>query len=503
MKALLDTNIIIHREASRIVNRDIGNLFRWLDKAKYIKCVHPLTVAEIQKHLSSEIVKTMSTKLESYEILKTIAPLNNEVGKVCSQCDTTENDKNDTLLINEVYCGRADILVTEDKKIHAKALALKITDKVFSIDSLLEKIVAEHPELIDYKVLAIKKKHFGEIDLADPFFDSFKQDYKGFDKWFNGKADSDAYVTSVQGKILSFLYLKIEEAGSDYSDITPPFPRKKRLKIGTFKVVSNGVRLGERFMKIVFDNAITNKVDEIYLTIFDNSDEQKRLIDLIEDWGFVCHGTKTSSSGIEKVYRRDFTPSYNDSAPKLTYPYVSGNARVFLTPIYPDYHTELLPDSILKTESPENYQASLPHRNAISKVYISRSLEKGIKCGDVMMFYRTGGYYKSVVTTIGIIDNVIFDINNVDDFILKCRKRSIFTNSELKKHWDYMPRLRPYIVNFLYVYSFPNRINLKRMIELGIIKDIGSAPRGFQQISTKHFETILKETKSDESIIVH
>jgi hypothetical protein len=37
MKALLDTNIIIHREASRIVNPDIGTLFKWLDKGKYIK----------------------------------------------------------------------------------------------------------------------------------------------------------------------------------------------------------------------------------------------------------------------------------------------------------------------------------------------------------------------------------------------------------------------------------------------------------------------------------
>ena len=32
MKVLLDTNIIIHREASKVVNQDVGTLFKWLDK---------------------------------------------------------------------------------------------------------------------------------------------------------------------------------------------------------------------------------------------------------------------------------------------------------------------------------------------------------------------------------------------------------------------------------------------------------------------------------------
>ena len=35
MKALLDTNIIIHREAGKVTNQDIGILFKWLDKVKY------------------------------------------------------------------------------------------------------------------------------------------------------------------------------------------------------------------------------------------------------------------------------------------------------------------------------------------------------------------------------------------------------------------------------------------------------------------------------------
>jgi hypothetical protein len=66
MRLLLDTNIIIHREASTVVKQDIGVLFNWIDKLGYQKCVHPTTIAEIQKHQDTKVVKTMSVKLGSY-----------------------------------------------------------------------------------------------------------------------------------------------------------------------------------------------------------------------------------------------------------------------------------------------------------------------------------------------------------------------------------------------------------------------------------------------------
>ncbi|MEN6488822.1 MAG: PIN domain-containing protein [Smithella sp.] len=502
MKALLDTNIIIHREASRIVNPDIGTLFKWLDKGKYTKCIHPVTVGEIEKNKNKDVANTFSIKLNSYEKIKVVAPLNNQIEALSDSVDVTINDKNDTLLLNEIFSDRVDLLITEDKKIHKKAELLGIGDRVFTIDSFLEKVISENPELIDYKVLSVTKKYFGQINLQDPFFDGFREDYVDFDKWFNKKSNEFAYITYIKDKILSFLYLKIEGPEENYSEIIPTFSKKKRLKVGTFKVVSNGVRLGERFLKIIFDNAVVNKVDEIYVTIFDKRDDEKRLITLLEEWGFVLHGTKKSASGEELVYVRNFKPLYNPANPKSTYPFISRKTNIFLVPIKPEYHTELLPDSILRTESANDFIENEPHRNAISKVYISRSREKGLNTGDVIVFYRTGGYHAGVVSTIGIVENIITDIKDEHDFISKCRKRSIFTDDKLREHWNIYKSLRPFIVNFLYAYSFPKRINLKKLIEIGIINDVKSAPRGFQKITTEQFSLIIKETDSDASIIV-
>jgi len=455
MKVLLDTNIVIHREASRILNVDIGVLFRWLEKGKYIKCVHPVTIQEIEKNSNQETANTLCVKLESYEVLKTVTPLRPEVISVSNKIDVNQNDKNDTILLNEVFSERIEFLITEDKKIHKKAELLGIADRVFKIDSFLEKVVSENPDLVNYKVLAVTKKLFGEINLNDSFFDSFKEDYSGFDKWFLKKSDEIAYVTINKGNILSFLFLKVEDKDENYSDIRPIFTPKRRLKIGTFKVISNGVRLGERFMKIIFDNAIQYKVEEIYVTIFDKREEQKRLINLLEDWGFVLFGTKSTKNGTEMVYVRDFSPSFNINNPKLTFPYFSKSTNIYMIPIYPTYHTELLPDSILTTESPYDFVENEPHRNAISKVYICRSIEKNITKGDIIVFYRTAAsdrsaYYTSVITTIAIAEGKITDIADENDFILKCRKRSIFSDKGLREYWNWKPKYRPFIINFLY-----------------------------------------------------
>lgn len=500
MKALLDTNIIIHREANKIVSQDIGILYRWLDRGLYTKCIHSATIEEVKKNPCKETVDLFLVKLESYEIIDIPSPLQDEVKTVSRHFDTTENDKVDTILLNEIFVERVDILITEDKKIHRKAKELGIKDKVFTIDSFLEKTFAEHPELINYKVLNVQKLKFGKIDLNDTFFDTLKEDYIGFDKWFIRKYDEEAYITinSNNGMLLSFLYLKVEDENENYSNINPQFSAKRRLKVGTFKVISNGFRLGERFVKIIFDNALKNQVQEIYVTIYNKRPEQRKLIELLEQWGFVLWGKK----GEELVYVRDFSPKFDINNLKCCFPYISKEKNVYIVPIYPEYHTELLPDSILNTESPEEFIEDFPHRNCINKVYVSRAMEPYPSIGDILVFYRTGGYYKSVITTIGEVVEVKADFQDENDFILYCRKKSVYPELALREMWRYSTR-KPFVVNFLYTYSFPHRINMKELIDLKVLQGVNDAPRGFKLITKEQFEIILKETRSDESFIIN
>jgi predicted nucleic acid-binding protein len=499
MRILLDTNIVIHREAATIVKSSIGVLFRWLDRLKHEKCIHPATIREIGRHRDERVRRSFATKLESYAVLKSLAPEHPSIAALRAQFDQTENDRVDTDILNELIAGRVDGVITEDQKIHQKAALLRTSETVFSIDSFLEKVTAENPELTDYQVLSVRKALFGSVNLNDAFFDSFRNDYPDFDRWFNRKADETAYIcTADKGEIIGFLYLKREGAEENYSDITPPFRPKHRIKIGTMKVAANGYKIGERFLKIVFDNAFLTRVSEIYVTAFRRTDDHLRLLSLLEEWGFVKHGTKISQAGEEEVYVRDFTPKIDLQNPKRTYPYMSATARKFIVPIYPQYHTELLPDSVLRTESPLDFVEGRPNRNAISKVYVSRSMFRDLRCGDIIVFYRTasGGaaYYTSVATTLGLVDSAHTGIRSLEQFQRLCRKRSVFTDDELAKHWNYAPHNRPFVVNFLYVYTLPKRMNRKALMESGVIND---APRGFEPLTDQQFERLCKESNAD------
>lgn len=511
MKVLLDTNIIIERETSRGNHKSIGILFSWLDKLNYQKCIQKVTLEEIEKHKDKSLKDSFKIKLESYVLLKTEAPMGPEINEIRQEFDTSENDFNDTRLLNELVNDRVDLLITEDKVIHKKAEKLGLGEKVFRIESFLEKANAENPNLVEYKNLLAKKKLFGEISIKDPFFDIFREDYPGFDKWFNSKANDPAYMcSSPTGEVLAFLYLKKEDETEDYSSegkkIDPAFPKKKRLKIGTFKINLNGYKLGERFLKIVFDNALRQKVDEIYVTIFDEGEEKKRLIELLEGWGFKEWGVKTSVAGIEKVYVRNFEKTFNQSNPKSTFPYISLKSDVRFVPILPMYHTDLLPDSMLNTESSENFIENKAFRNALSKIYVSHSLNRDLKKGDILLFYRTrdGGpaRYTSVITTLGIVESVVPNIKNEEELISLCSKRSVFGKNQLSYLWNKSSNLKPFVINFLYTYSFPHRINLQGLINMGIVPGVMNLLKPFDKISPGDFEKILKETRTDPNIIV-
>ena len=369
---------------------------------------------------------------------------------------------------------------------------------VFTIEEFITFSQVENPNLVDYSVLSIKKENFVNINLSDPFFDSFKEDYAEFEKWFIKKSDETAYVCEINCAIKAFLYVKVEDELEVYDSISPPMPARRRLKIGTFKVDAFGLKLGERFLKIAIDNAIQFEVDEVYVTLFEHRDGQKRLKQLVEDWGFSTQGTKVTSNGSETVLAR---PMRSDPRlpPVLRYPYVSASNPACITPIYPSYHTELFPDSILTTESPANFQELVSHRNSIRKVYVSRAITREVSPGDTIFFYRTGGHYKGVVSTIGIVERILTDFKDFDQFYLTARKRSVYSKIELFNLWNYDLRNRPYLVQFLYCVSY--RTPKPNLAQLREDEVLNFSPRGFHRISDEAVKTLLKYPELDENFV--
>ena len=438
-------------------------------------------------------------KLDAYTTMKSIAIQTDAFAALLKDTPKTDNDRIDNQLLCEVYCGRTDILITEDRRMRNKAEKLGIAEKVFTINAFIGKASSENPELIDYKVLAVKKEFFGNVDLTNSFFDTFRNAYNGFDSWFASKCDEEAYICrSDTNDILGFLYLKTEDETENYSDITPRFLPKKRLKVGTFKVEASGFRLGERFIKIIFDNAIERHLDEIYVTMFTDRPELRLLYDLLIRWGFVEYGTKTKDGKEEAVLIKKLG-SFDPTRSVVTnFPNLNRNVSKMILPIASQFHTSLFPDSKLNTEKGIDLLSNIPHRYALQKVYISWAPENNINPGDLLLFYRMGESspkkYSSVITTIGVVEQVASGFSNEEEFLNCCQNRSVFSYSDLKRFWS-NHRYNLKVIRFIYVKSLSTRKNLDYLWQNNIVQ-FPNGPRPFTRISDEQFETILRDSNT-------
>lgn len=498
MKILLDTNIVVYRESDNSIKERIGELFKTIDNdVQMQKYISPIIKAEITQNLQGKQREILLNRLNSYNMLqftsKTICP---EIASKFKEEDRNTNDKIDSLILSDVYTGKVDLLITEDKKIKLKAVALGITDKVQSIDEFLFKNKID--KKVNHNILNIKKVKVGQLDINDTFFDGLKNSYPGFENWLRSKENEDAYCYFENNKLLAMLMLKNEEIGEDYSDISPTMKNNRKLKVSTFKVDIKKKKIGERFIKIIFDQAIYSNVNEIYVTIFDDTDEKKALISYFERFGFSYHGKK---KGRELVYVRSMNKNYIKTDPLKTYPYIDRSNDSYIVAILPEYHTYLLPDSKLSKESYRNIH--MPVEYAIKKYYISATgFKQKPNIGDNLIFYRMKeGFipakYSSVLTTIGIVTD-IYTPTNIDDLVNKVKGKTVYTEEAIRNYYNSRINIT-YVIEFAYITTLENKINLNDCLENSILFDY---PRGVEKITKEQFDKILEIGNVDNSIII-
>lgn len=340
----------------------------------------------------------------------------------------------------------------------------------------------------------------GGVDVGDPFFDSLRADYPGFDGWLARKASESAYIArrDTGGPLDGFLYLKVEHGGVE--DVQPPLAPAARLKIGTMKVNPHGTRLGERLIKKVFDHAVAADVDEVYVTVFP---KHARLIDLLARYGFAKVGVKVGPGGTEDVMSRSMRRIAGDVA--LDYPMLDVRARAFMLGILPAWHTRLLPDSILRGESPMLVE-DVSHTNSIHKVYLTamRGTER-LARGDLLAIYRTTdgagpARFRSVVTSLCVVEEVrdLGSFRDADDLIAYCAPYSVFENDELRAFWR--TKKYPTVIRFTYNVALKKRLTRGDLIDHGVIDE--SAYAGFASLSSEGLRTIIERGGVSARLVV-
>ncbi len=353
----------------------------------------------------------------------------------------------------------------------------------------------------------VRIEKFRDIDLKETFFDSLRHSYKSFDEWFQKKKDAgeEAYVyrNPDNGLILDFLYLKPETEA--LNEVTPPLPIKKRLKIGTFKVTSRKTRSGEYFLKRALDRALAEDVEECYVTIFP-TDDLKLLISRFEAFGFKCVAQKEHSDGRkENVYVRNMREVERGVLNQYPFVRICENKKWLLS-IYPDYHTKLFPDSILKTEDPYEVLQDVSETNSIHKVYVCCMRDVwNMQPGDTVIIYRTkddkgSAAYRSVATSICVVE----EIKTSDDFVCfeeffkYANTYSIFDENQLRMWYNQGRRMTA--VKMTYNVAFKRKVINKTLIE-----SVGMNPSywGFCSVTDEQFKHILQLGAADERYFIN
>ena len=224
------------------------------------------------------------------------------------------------------------------------------------------------------------------------------------------------------------------------------------------------------------------------MTLFEHKREEvAALKDLMQEWGFVLWGYKDNG---EAVLVKDMKNYMSDKDSKFNYPLVKNDANYFILPIFPQYHTDLFPDNILRNEDMRLYEENKGHRYAIEKMYLSAAYKIQAVAGDMVLIYRTGErypkHYTSVLTGIAIIQEIIATTSD-EERVRICKDKSIFTEEEILG----FKGKYPIIVKLLDYKPFKVPVRLKELREMNVV-DGFSGPRPFTKITKEQYEAICQ-----------
>ncbi|NMX21615.1 hypothetical protein C5S30_04110 [ANME-1 cluster archaeon GoMg4] len=501
MRVLLDTNIFIYREDDRPLSEDLQKLLKTLHEIKADQLLHPLSLDDLEKDRNKTRKGIIISKIKAYPSLK--APPNPEGDSKYLETvgyGTTINEQIDNGILYAVYKNAVDFLITEDKGIHKKARRLGIDDRVLLINDALD--VFEHYTLRKETIRppALEEKYIYNLNLTDPIFDSLKQEYEKekFEEWFKkiSREGRKCWVHHREDESIgAILIYKVENEAIDNSN--PPFPKKLRLKISTFKVTHVGHKIGELFIKLSIDFCIKNGIEEMYLTHFTKPED--RLVELITEYGFYKAGVNYRD---EDIFMKELVPErkvMEGLTPlEITmeyYPhfYDGKNVKKFVVPIYPEYHSKLFtdyPNRQLKLY--EFFSKFIVEGNTIKKVYISHSRIMSIKPGDILLFYRSRD--RKEITSLGIVEIAYSGIEDSKEILKIVGKRTVFTRGEIESMKK--PIL---IIMFRHHFHLKNPLHLHELKAKDILR---GPPQSITEIKNGSYVKIKEEGGIDERFTV-
>lgn len=436
MNILLDTNIIIPLEdTNRILDSSYAEARKLSAEQQHCLFVHPMQIDDVNRDKNHERKKIVLSRLNQYSKIENPPILTNQECVQLGLSESNDNDRVDNNLLFALYRGAVHMLITNDEIIHKKATKIGIQDKVYRLEQWLIFLKKYSNCPVTQTYSGVKECFLYEIDKKQPFFDSLRLAYSGFDEWYQKCAEDQRKCWCIEddnSEVAAICIYKHEkdEKLVDYGDVTSG----SILKLCTFKVSerARGKKLGERLLYIAFDYCVKNNFDWVYMHTVGK--EQKTLVGLCEEYGFSLFGKyKDDDVYIKPMkFKRDGMKGIDSSI--RYYPYYNDDDFVqkFIIPIQSKFHEDLFPDfSELKGSLFEHDQNLFSTQgNTIKKAYLCHSKIQTIHKGDVVMFYRS--HDRKSIQCVGIVEKVFFS-DKIEEVFPTVSKRTVYSYSELNE----------------------------------------------------------------------
>lgn len=429
MRFLLDTNIVIPAEPSTDSDVEantavVMEFLKAANQAAHKVSVHPASFIELQTDKNQERRRSREVQLGKYPRLEDPPPISQTIIDELGQPEPGSNNEADFLILSALQADCADILVTEDQKLRARAQRVNLGPRVSSAADALSTIRALFPDVPRSPPLVTAIRAYG-LNEKDPIFNSLRSDYPPFDAWLK-KCKTDhrqCWVIGSSGNYGGVAIVKDERNES---------PDTRPLKICTFKISERhrGNRYGELLLKTLFNYMFANAFDTAYVEVFPKHQD---LVDLFEDFGFSHTATKQDGQLI-LTKRLKYSP--DDVASRSAYDFniqfgphhmKFAGTDIFVTPIQPRFHQMLFPEA--GGQMPLGLEAS-PFSNSMRKAYLSHSRITKLTPGAILLFYRSED--TQAITAVGVIEGTLHSTSpeSIARFV---GKRTVYTYEQIEK----------------------------------------------------------------------
>ena len=425
LRILIDTNVFIAAESDSIPRHPRGELasefLKLATKLGHSVCLAATIGDDFRRHADPNHRLSRRWQTERYDMLHKIDMPSEFPKRAGYMPSAGPSARVDMSLLQALERNAAHWWISDDQGLQSHASTLSLSERTFSLVDAVEALRQQDSTPID--VPAVREIEGYELDVSDPIFDDFDEQYR-IREWVLTKVAPErrtCLVVGDTGELASLVILK-EETADRWG-----LPGRV-LKICTFKVSeeARGAKRGELLLWAIFQYARRNRFDSAFVEVFEH---EKAVTSLFSAFGFSDRGETNREN--ERIYGKILTPDrQNRPTHPLEYNILYGPGallptRFFLVPIKPGYHASLLPVA-------ESQLSLMPgatdHGNAIRKAYLCRSSTRQLRPGDTLLFLRSET--EEALAAVGVVERTLVS-RDTSELLMFSGRRTIYPPAQI------------------------------------------------------------------------